>query len=46
MTNFLNSEEIKYYVEFLFSLLGNVDQLLIDSREMFFSKFYKFPLIK
>lgn len=46
MTDFLNNEETKFYADFLISLLGKVDQSHIDVNDPFFTKFYKFPLIR
>ena len=46
MTDFLNSEEVKYYCDFLVNLLDKVDHSLINQKDSFFTKFYKFPLMR
>lgn len=46
MTDFLSSDEIKYYADFLINLMGKVKITQINSKESYFTKFYKFPLIR
>lgn len=48
LTDFLSHEETKYYADFLVALLGKVNYATspLNSKDRYFTKFYKFPLIK
>lgn len=46
LTDFLSHEETKYYADFLVALLGKVNHELINHKDHYYTKFYKFPLIK
>ena len=46
LTDFLSNEETKYYADYLVALLAKVDHSQIDTRDPYFTKFYKFPFIR